>query len=100
MNMIGRRDSHGRIDLTDPNNLSDKVVDEQTSRRKWLMKARQEGYEKDMLLLFAKYDRLMRLATSDKEKADIAKLGVLEVWKLMGGGGSLYVDGQLVVKDD
>lgn len=85
-------------DLT--NNLSDKVLDEKTSRRKWLAHARAEGYEKDMLLLFAKYDRLMRLATSDKERADIAKLGAHEVWKLMGGGGELYVDGQLVAKEN
>lgn len=98
--MTGRVDSHGRIDLTDPNNLSDKVVDERESRRKWLSRARAEGYEKDMLLLFAKYDKLMRLATDPKEKADIAKLGVLEVYKLMGGGGKLYVDGQLVADED
>ncbi len=80
--------------------ISERVVDETTSRRKWLARARQEGYEKDMLLLFAKYDRLIRLATSDKERADIAKLGVLEVYKLMGSGGKLYVDGQLVYNDD
>lgn len=98
--MVGKIDRHGRLDLTDPNNLSDKVLDEKTSRSKWLARAREEGYEKDMLLLFAKYDRLMRLATDPKERADIAKLGVLEVWKLMGGGGKLYVDGQLVAKDD
>ena len=97
--MIGRRDSKGRIDLTDPLNLNNKVLDEQTSRRKWLTRARQEGYEKDMLLLFTKYDRLIRLATDPKEKTDIAKLGVLEVYKLMGGGGELYVDGQLVAKE-
>ncbi len=80
--------------------ISERVVDETTSRRKWLARARQEGYEKDMLLLFAKYDRLIRLATSDKERADIAKLGVLEVYKLMGSGGKLYVDGQLVYNDE
>lgn len=91
---------NGKIDLTDTNNISNKVVSEKDSRRKWLMKARQEGYEKDMLLLFSKYDRLMRLAKDDKERADIAKLGVLEVYKLMGGGGKLYVDGQLVANED
>ena len=96
--MSGRFDAQGRIDLTDINNLSDKVVNEQDSRRKWLNRARAEGYEKDMLLLFAKYDRLLRLATDPKERADIAKLGVLEVYKLMGSGGKLYVDGELVFK--
>ena len=98
--MTGRVDAQGRIDLTDPNNLSDKVVNERDSRRKWLARARAEGYEKDMLLLFAKYDRLLRLATDEKERADIAKLGVLEVYKLMGGGGELYVNGQLVADED
>lgn len=97
--MSGRIDSSGKVDLTDPLNLSNTVLDERTSRRKWLAWAREEGCEKDMLLLFAKYDKLMRLANSDKERSDIAKLGVLSVWKLMGGGGELYVDGQLVAKD-
>ena len=89
-----------KIDLTNSNNISDKVVSEKESRSKWLARARAEGYEKDMLLLFAKYDRLMRLARDPKERADIAKLGVLEVYKLMGGGGKLYVDGQLVANED
>lgn len=97
--MSGRIDSSGKVDLTDPLNLSNKVLDENVSRKKWLAWAREEGCEKDMLLLFAKYDRLMRLATSEKERSDIAKLGVFAVWKLMGGGGELYVDGQLVAKE-
>lgn len=97
--MGGRIDSSGKVDLTDPLNLSNKVLDENVSRKKWLAWAREEGCEKDMLLLFAKYDRLMRLATSEKERSDIAKLGVFSVWKLMGGGGELYVDGQLVAKE-
>ena len=98
MSAIGRRDSHGRIDLTDVNNLSDKVLDEQTTRRKLLARAREEGYEKDMLLLFAKYDKMLRLATSDKERKDIAQFATVAVYQLMGGGGELYVDGQLVYK--
>lgn len=98
MTVIGRRDSSGRIDLTDPNNLSDKVLDEQTTRRKLLAKAREEGYEKDMLLLFAKYDKMLRLATSDKERKDIAQYAATEIYMLMGAGGELYIDGQLVYK--
>lgn len=88
-----------KIDLTDSNNLSNKVLDEQASRRKWLQRARAEGYEKEMLMLFSKYDKLMRIATNDKERADIAKMGVFEVYSLMGKGGELYVDGQLIYKE-
>lgn len=97
--MIGKRDSLGRIDLTDPNNLSDKILGEKETRKKLLLKARFEGFEKDLLLLFAKYDKLMKNAKSDLERKDIAKLGAFEVWKLMGSGGELYVDNQLVAKD-
>ena len=70
--MIGRRDKLGRIDLTDPNNLSNKVLSEQETRKKLLLKARTEGYEKDLLLLFAKYEKLMKNAKDDKERKDIA----------------------------
>jgi hypothetical protein len=98
MSIIGRRDSSGRIDLTDPNNLSNKVLDEKTTRKKLLARAREEGYEKDMLMLFAKYDKMLRLATSDKERKDIAQFATLEAYKLMGAGGELYIDGQLVYK--
>ena len=97
--MIGRRDKLGRIDLTDPNNLSNKVLSEQETRKKLLLKARTEGYEKDLLLLFAKYEKLMKNAKDDKEKKDIAKLGAFEVWKLVGSGGELYVDNELVAKE-
>ena len=55
--MIGKRDSLGRIDLSDPNNLNNKVLPEEETRRKLLLKARKEGFEKDLLLLFAKYDK-------------------------------------------
>lgn len=97
--MIGRRDKSGRIDLTDPNNLSNKVLSEQETRKKLLLKARTEGYEKDLLLLFAKYEKLMKNAKDDKERKDIAKLGAFEVWKLVGSGGELYVDNELVAKE-
>lgn len=97
--MIGRRDSLGRIDLSDPNNLSNKVLSEKETRQKLLLKARAEGYEKDLLLIFAKYEKLMKNAKDDKERKDIAKLGAFEVWKLVGSGGELYVDNELVAKE-
>jgi len=88
-----------KIDLTNPQNLSTKVLDEQETRRRILAHSRLNGCEKEMLLLFAKYDKLMRNCTNDKERADIAKLGAVETYKLLGGNGELYVDGQLVCKD-
>jgi hypothetical protein len=89
----------GKIDASNPDNLSDKVLDERETRKRLLSHARLIGFEKEMLLLFAKYDRLMKNCGNDKEREDIAKLGCVEMYKLLGGGGELYVDNQLVCKD-
>jgi len=96
------RDVGGTVEKTnldDAANLSNKVLQEQETRRRLLAHARIIGCERDMLLLFAKYDKLMRNCTNDKERADIAKLGAVDTYRLLGGGGELYVDGQLVCKD-
>lgn len=97
------RDFHGvgevKIDATKAENLNNKVVTEQETRKRFLMHARLAGCEKEMLLLFAKYDKLMRNCSNDKERADIGKLGAIETYRLLGGGGELFVDGQLVCKD-
>lgn len=89
-----------KIDLTKAANLSDKVLGEMESRRRILKHARLVGMEKDMLIIFAKYDKLLRNCTNEKERADIGKMGAYEVYRLLGGGGELYVDGTLVAKDD
>jgi len=88
------------IDATDPNNLSNKVMPEQETRRKILNHAKQVGCEGDMLKLFGKIDKLMKNCTNAKERDDIGKMGAYEVWRLLGGGGQLYVDGQLVADDE
>ena len=89
----------GKIDATDASNLSDKVLAERETRKKLLNHARSIGFEKDMLLLFAKYDKLMRTCNNQTEREHIAQLGCVEMYKLLGGGGELYVNNQLVCKD-
>lgn len=88
-----------RIDATDPNNLSKKVLPEQETRRRLLRDAKKIGCEKEMFLIFTKYDNLLRNCTNEKERKDIAKLGIFEMYTLLGRGGELYVDGQLVYKE-
>jgi hypothetical protein len=88
-----------KIDGTDPNQLSDKVLGEKEYRKRLLNLARGLGCEHDMLLLFVKYDKLMRTCSNEKERLDMGKLGVVEMYRLLGGGGELYVNGQLVCKD-
>src|SRR5579885_152962 len=84
-----------KLDATNPENLSDKVLEERETRKRLLTHARLVGCERDMLLLFAKYDKLLRNCTNDQERRDIGKLGAVEVYRLLGGGGELYVDNQL-----
>lgn len=88
-----------KIDATDPVNLKSTALTERETRKRLLTHARLLGFEKDMLLLFAKYDRLLRNCTNEQERLDISKLGAVEVYRLLGGGGELYIDGRLIVKD-
>lgn len=88
-----------KIDATDPANLKSTALTERETRKRLLTHARLLGFEKDMLLLFAKYDRLLRNCTNEQERSDISKLGAVEVYRLLGGGGELYIDGRLIVKD-
>lgn len=88
-----------KIDATDVNNLSKKVLDEKETRRRLLTHARMVGCEKDMLLLFAKADKDIKNCTNEQEKQDIGKFHAVLIYKLLGGGGTLYVDGQLVCDD-
>ena len=76
------------------------VLSEQETRKRLLTHANLIGCYRDMLILFAKYDKLLRNCTNDKERKDIGKLGILEMYTLLGRGGELIVDGQLVAKDD
>jgi hypothetical protein len=89
-----------KIDASKAENLSNKVLSEKETRRRLLNHAREIGCEHEMTFLFTKYDKLLRNCTNDKERNDIAKLGAYEMYRLLGGGGELYINGQLVAKDD
>lgn len=107
-----------KIDSDNPDDVSEKVTNEKETRRKFLTVARWAGRERDMLLVFAKFDKLMRESTDVEKKKDISKVGAIEVYKLLGEcfsslkasnalvipgldshRGELWVDGELVYKD-
>jgi hypothetical protein len=106
------------IDSTNEDDLSNKVTDEKETRRKFLTVSRWAGRERDMMMLFAKFDKLQRETTDPAKKLDIAKIGAVEVYKLLGDcfaslrqskalevpgldshRGELWVNGELVYKD-
>lgn len=88
-----------KIDATDTSNLSDKVLSERETRSRLLNHARLVGCEQDMLLLFVKADKMMRTCTNEKEKQDMGKLFAVQVYSLLGGGGQLYINNELVCDD-
>lgn len=87
------------INADDPSNLNNKIYDEKETRKRLLNHARMVGCEKEMMILFAQADKSMRNCTNEKEKSDMGKLFVVSVYRLLGGGGELYIDGQLACKD-
>jgi len=95
-----------KIDATNPENLSKKVVNERDTRKKFLNQARKLGFEKELLGLFKQTDDLLKKCTNEKEADDIKKLGIIAVYRLLGGGGELYLkfpnkeNFVLVCKDD
>jgi hypothetical protein len=86
-----------KIDASDPNNISKKVLDERETRKKFLTSARRLGCEREMLMLFAKYDNLLRNCTNADERKGISQLGAYEVGRLLGFD-ELVVDGMPVIK--
>jgi hypothetical protein len=87
-----------KLDQNDDFNNPEKwrVATERETRKKLLSWSRQLGYEKDMLLLFAKFDKLLKGCPNEGERQDMAKLGWSEVLKLMGSYGTFLVDGKVV----
>ena len=114
--LIGSTNFH--MDTTNPDDLSNKVTEEKETRKKMLTVSRWAGRERDMLMLFAKFDKLQKETNDPEKKKDIAKIGAIEVYKLLGDCfaslktsgalvipgldshmGELWVDGELVYKD-
>jgi len=107
------------IDSTNPADVSSKVTNEKETRRKLLTVAKWAGREKDMLILFAKFDKLQRECGDNEDKRkDVGKLGSIAAYKLLGEcfaslknsgainiasldshQGELWVDGELIYKD-
>jgi len=82
-----------------------KMTDEKTYRTRLLAEAKYKGCEKELQQIFNKYDSLLRNCSNAKEREQIGMLGVLAVSKLIdngyvGEGGSLIVNGQLVIDSE
>jgi hypothetical protein len=92
--MVFKLDESGQIDLNNPEDW--RVASERQTRHKLLSWARQLGYEKDMLILFAKFDKMLKNCTNEEERKDMAKLGWSETLRLMGSYGTFFLDGKLV----
>lgn len=91
--------SLGKVDTSNPTNLSNKVLNERETRKRILTHSRYNGCEREMMILFAKFDKLMKNCTNERERQDMSKLACVEMFKLLGGVGELYVNGDMVFTD-
>lgn len=89
-----------KIDATNPQNLNQKPLSEKETRKRLLAHARLVGCEYEMKNTLNQIDLLISKCTNEKEKKDIEKLGIVSIYKLLGGGGELYINNVLVCKDD
>lgn len=78
--------------------VGNKILPERETRRRLLKHAREIGCEKDMMLIFIEADKLLRNCTNEKERKDIGKIYAMKVYFLLGGGGDLTIDGEIVYK--
>jgi len=104
---IGDGGSLSPIDATDPNNLSEKVLSEKETRKRLLTHARiaevergLTGLEREMLMLFAKADKNLRNCRDEQERNGKAALYAIEAYRILGGGGTLTIDGKIVIDDE
>lgn len=93
--MVLKLDKNGQPEL----NISDRVLPEQETRRKVLNRCKQLGCYNEAIAIFNKYDKLLYKCTNQKERDDIAKLGIYEMYVLMEKGGKLYVKNELIYTD-
>ncbi len=89
-----------KINASDPNNLNQKPLAERETRKRLINHAKMLGCEYEMVELLKKSDILLSKCTNDKEREDIKKLGIISIYRLLGGGGELYINNVLVCKDD
>lgn len=82
-----------------------KVLNERQYRTNLIREAKIKGCEKELRLVFEKYDNLLRNCTNSQEREHIGMLGVLEVSRLLdnghvGKGGCVTVNGQVIIADE
>ena len=74
------------------------IHDEEETRKRILQMAGLMGYEceEQMKRLFYKFDTLLKNCKNRKERRDISKLAILEVYRLLDAYDSIYVDGEII----
>lgn len=97
-----RLDENGNVtvDYDDPNAYNGRIMPEGETRRKILLQARRLGCETEIRNIFEKIDRLMRGCTNESERLDIGRMGALEIYKMLGLYGKMYVNDKLIINKE
>lgn len=74
-----------------------KVKSEKEMRRDILATAKRLGCDHEAKKIFDRYDSLIKKCTNEKEKKDMAVMGIAELHRLFGCRGALIINGQVVI---
>lgn len=85
------------LDFEKPKNH---VYEESESRSRLMRFAKEMKCEKELALIFAKYDTLLKNCANEGERKHISILGIAEVNKLMSFKGSCVVGGVEIGSSD
>ena len=80
--------------------MRNKTKSERETRYKILLMAKQHGCEKDIMMIFDKYDRALKKCTNEQERKHIAHCGAAEIHKYFYCKGNLVMDGVEVLPAD
>jgi hypothetical protein len=77
-----------------------KIKSERETRRDILLLAKEHGCEKDIMIIFDKYDKALHKCTNEQERKHIAHCGAAELHKFFYCKGNLVIDGIEILPAD
>lgn len=84
------------MQLNNLNNLNNKIKSEKETRKSLMKWAKHWGCDKDLLLLFNKWDLMMQKCNNPLERQAIGIAGSQEILKFMQLQQDLYINGQKI----
>lgn len=86
--------------MSDPLMPKEKVATEAEFRKKIIALAKNLGCDIEVKRIFQKYDNLLKHCTNPKERQDIARLGITELYNYLDCYGGLTINGREIIPSE